>query len=254
MARHRGGAAPARAGRTDAIVSDRLLVASLGRQPYAAVLELQRRLCRERVEGLRTEDLLLLVEHDPVVTLGRGFRATSLPDGGAALRARGVDVVEVERGGDVTWHGPGQLVGYPIVHLSEHREDLHWYLRTLERALIDALRTLGVRAEARPGLTGVWAAGGKVASIGVHVKRWVTLHGFALNVTTAPDAFDGMVPCGIDGVTMTSVARELGTADPRLWEAAHHAVTNALGRAFLRAPHDVPPASLAAAEPDAVSR
>ena len=113
------------------------------------------------------------------------------------LRARGADVVEIERGGDVTWHGPGQLVGYPILHLSQHREDLHWYLRTLEQALIDGPGGLDIPAERNPGKTGVWTRGRKIASIGIHVKQWVTLHGFALNVEPDLSWFDAIVPCGI---------------------------------------------------------
>ena len=117
--------------------------------------------------------------------------------------------MEVERGGDVTVHGPGQLVGYPIIDLERFKPDLHWYLRQLEASLIDALDRLGVSARQNPGLTGVWVAERKIASIGIHVKRWVTLHGFALNVTTDLSLFDAVVPCGIPGVIMTSVASEV---------------------------------------------
>ena len=216
----------------------RLLVADLGRRPYGEVLELQRRLCRDRQAGETTEDLLLLVEHDPVVTLGRGTRETSLPLSPAQIRARGVEVFDVERGGDVTFHGPGQLVGYPILDLSHHRQDLHWYLRTVEEALIVALGTLGISAERSTGQTGVWTQGRKIASIGIHVKQWVTFHGFALNVSTELDYFDLIVPCGISGVTMTSVQRELGSAAPAdLAAATRDAVTEAFGRVFDRTPH-----------------
>ena len=165
-------------------MSARLSVVDLGRRPYAEVLELQRELCRQRMAGERHDDLLLLVEHEPVVTLGRGTRASSLPLAPAELERRGVEVFEVERGGDVTYHGPGQLVGYPILDLREHREDLHWYLRRLEAGLIAALGRAGRPGGAEPGLTGVWTAGRKIASIGIHVKQWVTFHGFALNVST----------------------------------------------------------------------
>lgn len=215
-------------------VSNRpLLVADLGRRPYGEVLERQRRLCRARQEGVITEDLLLLVEHEPVVTLGRGTKETSLPISPEALRSRGVEVFEVERGGDVTYHGPGQLVGYPIFDLKHHREDLHWYLRTVEQALIDALGTLGIPAERRAGLTGVWTRGRKIASIGIHVKQWVTFHGFALNVSTDLDYFDLIVPCGIAGVTMTSVEREVAsTPAPPI----RPAIIEAFGRAFDRVP------------------
>ena len=184
----------------------RLEVVQAGLVPYAAALDWQRELAAERIAGRLDHDVLLLLEHPPVITLGRG--------GGAAhvLQAEGVEVFEVERGGDVTFHGPGQLVGYPILDLRAHRQDLHWYLRTLEAALIAALESLDLPAERRAGLTGVWTRGRKIASLGVHVKQWVTWHGFALNVTTDLSSFARIVPCGIDGVEMTSVQRERGTA------------------------------------------
>jgi lipoyl(octanoyl) transferase len=190
-----------------------LRIEDLGRRPYAEVLELQRDLRRRRIEGELDEDVLLLVEHPPVITLGRGTRPSSLPIAPAELQRRGVQVFEVERGGDVTFHGPGQLVGYPILDLRGHRQDLHWYLRSLEDVLIQALGALDIEADRNPGLTGVWTAGRKIASIGIHVKQWVTLHGFALNVTTDLDPFDLIVPCGIRQVVMTSVAAELLRAD-----------------------------------------
>jgi len=183
-------------------------VIDLGRRRYGPVLELQRRLCQERIAGRQCDDLLLLVEHDPVVTLGRGTKASSLPLGPDQLRERGLEVFEVERGGDVTLHAPGQLVGYPIFHLEHHRPDLHWYLRQLEEALIRALVPFGIAAERSAGRTGVWTRDRKIASIGIHVKQWVTFHGFALNVTTALDWFDMIVPCGLHGVTMTSIRQE----------------------------------------------
>jgi lipoyl(octanoyl) transferase len=190
-----------------------LRIEDLGRRPYAEVLELQRDLRRQRIEGELDEDVLLLVEHPPVITLGRGTRPSSLPIAPAELERRGVEVFGVERGGDVTFHGPGQLVGYPILDLRGHRQDLHWYLRSLEDVLIQALGALDIEADRNPGLTGVWTAGRKIASIGIHVKQWVTLHGFALNVTTDLDPFDLIVPCGIRQVVMTSVAAELLRTD-----------------------------------------
>jgi lipoyl(octanoyl) transferase len=200
-------------------VSRPLEVRDLGRQPYARALELQRELRRRRTEGELTHDVLLLTEHPPVVTLGRGTRATSLPLAPVLLERRGAEVFEVERGGDVTFHGPGQLVGYPIVDLSGHRRDLHWYLRRLEDVVIAAVERLGVPAGRTPGLTGVWTAGRKIASIGIHVKQWVTLHGFALNVTTDLSWFDLIVPCGIEQVVMTSLAEELLREDHAALEA-----------------------------------
>jgi lipoyl(octanoyl) transferase len=218
-----------------------LQVRDLGRRPYAEVLELQRDLCRRRVAGEIQDDLLLLVEHDPVVTLGRGTRATSLPLSAEEIRRRGVDVFEVERGGDVTYHGPGQLVGYPIVDLKRHRPDLHWYLRELEGALIDALADLEIPAERRPGLTGVWTRGRKIASIGIHVKQWVTFHGFALNVVNDLANFGLIVPCGIDNVVMTSVARERGNQESQaeLWARTRQLVVEQLGRHLARVPTEL---------------
>ncbi|HJR36410.1 MAG TPA: lipoyl(octanoyl) transferase LipB, partial [Gemmatimonadales bacterium] len=162
-------------------MSDALVVLDLGRRRYGEVLELQRRLCRQRMSGELASDLLLLVEHEPVVTLGRGTRATSLPVPAAGLAARGFEVFDVERGGDVTLHAPGQLVGYPILDLTGWRRDLHWYLRQLEEVLIRGLDAVEVAAGRDPGRTGVWTGGRKIASIGIHVKQWVTFHGFALN-------------------------------------------------------------------------
>jgi lipoyl(octanoyl) transferase len=214
-------------------VSHRLRVADLGPRPYEEVLELQRRLCRERMAGEQQDDLLLLVEHEPVVTLGRGTRPSSVRLTPGDFAARGVTLVEVERGGDATFHGPGQVVGYPVLDLREHREDLHWYLRQLEGILIAALAELGVPAERNPGLTGVWTRGRKIASIGIHVKQWVTFHGFALNVTTDLRGFDLIVPCGIDGVVMTSVAAELGGTDAADLQArAREAIVQAFGSMF----------------------
>jgi lipoyl(octanoyl) transferase len=211
----------------------RLIVQDLGRRAYGEVLELQRALCRQRLAGESDDDILLLVEHDPVVTLGRGTRAESLPLPKPELERRGVEVFEVERGGDVTFHGPGQLVGYPVLDLRHHREDLHWYLRRLEAGLIGGLDRLGVAAEPNPGLTGVWTGGRKIASIGIHVKQWVTFHGFALNVSTDLSYFDLIVPCGIRDVIMTSVAAELGRADSTvLWDETRQAVIAGMAEAF----------------------
>ena len=225
-------------------MSSRLMVQDLGRGSYAEVLELQRRLCRQRISGDIPEDMLLLVEHEPVVTLGRGARPASLPLTPAELEARGLQVFEVERGGDVTFHGPGQLVGYPIIDLRRHREDLHWYLRRLEAGLIQGLARIGIEGTTTAGLTGVWTRGRKIASIGIHVKQWVTFHGFALNVTTDMTNFDLIVPCGIPNVVMTSVSRELGRTDSTaLWEESRTAVIEGIARELSLEPvHDVSPA------------
>jgi lipoyl(octanoyl) transferase len=190
-------------------VSGQLLVVDLGIMSYGAALELQRGVARSRISGAIPDDVLLLVEHPPVVTLGRSAKDQHLLASPALLTARGVELFEVERGGDVTFHGPGQLVGYPIVDLKRHKQDLHWYLRQVEEALIRGLAPFGIAGERSAGQTGVWTRGRKLASIGVHARDWVTWHGFALNVTTDLSYFDLMVPCGIAEVQMTSVAREL---------------------------------------------
>jgi lipoate-protein ligase B len=196
-------------------MSKELLVVGLDRMPYGSALDLQRAVAHARIDGRQARDVLLLVEHPPVITLGRSTEPQHLPVSAEQLAARGVEVHDIERGGDVTFHGPGQLVGYPIYDLSEHRRDLHWYLRQLEAALIAALAHFGIAGGRNEGFTGVWTGGRKIASIGIHVKQWVTWHGFALNVTTDLSYFDLIVPCGIEGVVMTSVQRELGERTPR---------------------------------------
>jgi len=207
-----------------------LEVVQAGAVPYAEALEWQRALAQARIDGRLARDRLLLLEHPAVVTLGRNFHPDHL------ISRDGVEVFEIGRGGDVTFHGPGQLVGYPIIDLSGHKPDLHWYLRTLEQALIDALADLGIPAERNPGYTGVWTGGGsrKIASIGIHVKQWVTWHGFALNVTTDLTEFERIVPCGIAGVEMTSIERERGKGkgETGLWDAAVAAVIHGFANAF----------------------
>ena len=182
---------------------------------FAEALDLQRASARARIGGDINQDVLFLVEHPPVITLGRSSKAHHLLASPSLLETRGVELFEVERGGDVTFHGPGQLVGYPIVDLKRHKQDLHWYLRQVEEALIRSLQPFGIAAGRQVGQTGVWTAGRKLASIGVHARDWVTWHGFALNVTTDLTYFDMMVPCGIADVRMTSVQRELPPDHPQ---------------------------------------
>ena len=220
-----------------------LWVCDLGTMPYAEALELQRSVAAKRISGEIPEDVLLLVQHPPVVTLGRSSKDANLTASPELLKLRGVELFEVERGGDVTFHGPGQLVGYPIIDLKRHKQDLHWYLRTVEQVLIDTLEALGIAAGRNTGYTGVWTGGKKIASIGVHARDWVTWHGFALNVSTDLSYFELIVPCGIQDVTMTSVARELPGANIPFERVARTATT-ALARLFALSPVAVPPDQL----------
>ncbi|HVO10415.1 MAG TPA: lipoyl(octanoyl) transferase LipB [Vicinamibacteria bacterium] len=187
----------------------RLVVRRLGRVPYASGLELQQRLVSERQAG-RAADHLLLLEHDPVFTLGRNARRENVLFPAELLRERGFEVFETGRGGDVTYHGPGQVVGYPILELPPERRDVHRYVRDLEEVMIRACADYGVLAHRVAGLTGAWVGADKIGAIGVRIARWVTSHGFALNVCTDLSAFDLIVPCGIRGRGVTSLERLLG--------------------------------------------
>jgi len=208
-----------------------LWTVSLGRLGYGEALEMQRGIARERISGAIPQDVLLLVEHPPVVTLGRASKEKHLVASPEFLQSKGVELFEVERGGDVTFHGPGQLVGYPIIDLKRHRQDLHWYLRKIEEALINTLADYGITGERNTAFTGVWTRGKKIASIGVHAREWVTWHGFALNVATDLSYFDLIIPCGIDGVVMTSIARELGSEQISMQDV-HERVTAKFAEAF----------------------
>lgn len=192
------------------------LVVDLGRIPYGEAWELQRRLVAAR-KARRVPDLLLLCEHSPVITLGRSGKREHLLATDHQLLQMGVEFFHTDRGGDITYHGPGQLVGYPILDLAEIRKDVVWYVRQLEEALIRATADFGIAAVRRPGMTGVWVerpdgAEEKLAAIGVHISRWVTSHGFAYNVATDLRYFDLIVPCGIPDRRPTSLERLLGRA------------------------------------------
>jgi lipoyl(octanoyl) transferase len=181
--------------------------------PYARGLETQANLVAERQAG-RVDDQLLLLEHDPVFTLGRNARHENLLFPAESLRARGFGVFETGRGGDVTYHGPGQLVGYPILDLSPDRCDVHRYVRDLEEVMIRVCSDYGIGAARVEGLTGAWVGADKIGAIGVRIARWVTSHGFAFNVATDLAAFDLIVPCGIRGRGVTSLERLLGRPVP----------------------------------------
>lgn len=185
-----------------------LLVRTLGRIKYADGLQLQEALVAER-QAHRTVDVLLLLEHEPVFTTGRNARGENMTTPPDALRARGFDVFETGRGGDVTYHGPGQVVGYPILELPPERRDVHRYVRDLEEVMIRACADFGVAGERVAGMTGTWVGERKIGAIGVRIARWVTSHGFALNVANDLSPFDLVVPCGIKGRGVTSLSREL---------------------------------------------
>jgi lipoyl(octanoyl) transferase len=192
-----------------------LAVRRLGRLPYAAGLDLQARLVADRQAG-RVPDTLLLLEHEPVFTLGRNARRENVLLPEPELRRRGFDVFETGRGGDVTYHGPGQVVGYPILDLAPDRQDVHRYVRDLEEVMIRACADYGVAAGRVAGLTGAWVGADKIGAIGVRLSRWVTSHGFALNVANDLAPFDLIVPCGIriEGRGVTSLTRLLGRPVP----------------------------------------
>ncbi len=201
-----------------------LAIEWLGTVPYREALELQEKCVEARRAGAAADKLLLL-EHPPVITLGRGARSDTLLASAAELAARGIEVHRVSRGGDITYHAPGQLVGYLILDLAARGErDVHAFLRSIEAMLGEALSELGVPTRTLAGYTGLFVRSGegepaaarprKIASIGVGVRGWVTYHGFALNVDPDLSGFDAIVPCGLDFVEMTSIARELAGEAP----------------------------------------
>ena len=182
-----------------------LQIRRLGRVPYARALALQQELRDDRLAG-GAGDLVLLLEHPDVITFGRGARANNARLSDSELVAAGFEVFRTNRGGDVTYHGPGQLVGYPILDLTQHGRDVHEYLRRLEGVLIDALADFGISGRRRDGYAGVWLDDvRKIASIGVGVRRWVTMHGFALNVCCDLGRFGAIVPCGLESVEMVNM-------------------------------------------------
>ncbi|HOQ47555.1 MAG TPA: lipoyl(octanoyl) transferase LipB [Bryobacteraceae bacterium] len=184
----------------------------LGLVEYGRALELQRALVEKRKRG-EIPDQLLIVEHPHVITLGRNGKPSNLLASEEVLRRAGISFFPIERGGDITYHGPGQIVGYPIFDLREWKRDVVAYVRTLEEVIIGALSDFGIAAGRLEGFTGCWVDGRKIAAIGVHISRWVTSHGFALNVTTDLSYFQYIVPCGLTK-PVTSMA-ELGVAAPR---------------------------------------
>jgi lipoyl(octanoyl) transferase len=185
-------------------------VQRLGRIAYRDALALQEELVEAR-HAQRVHDTLLLLEHEPaVITLGRGANPENILQSREVLSAQGIEVHETGRGGDVTYHGPGQLVAYPIFDLSPDRRDVRKYVSGLEEVMIRVAASYGVHAERVAGLNGAWVGTRKIGAVGVRITRWITMHGIALNVSTALDAFELIVPCGIVGKGVTSLERELG--------------------------------------------
>ncbi|HEX4344460.1 MAG TPA: lipoyl(octanoyl) transferase LipB [Solirubrobacteraceae bacterium] len=222
------------------MTADELWVCQLGTVEYREALALQERVRAARQAGV-IPDTLLLLEHPRVYTRGRRSAPGELPFGEDWYRERGIDVVDVDRGGKLTYHGPGQLVGYPIIKIA----DVIVYLRTIEQAIVATLADVGLpgargRPEDGPDYTGVWIAERKIASIGVHVARGVTTHGFAINVDNDLEPFGWVVACGLDGVSMTSVQVESGDADrPPLLAATRASVATRFAQAFERRPTDI---------------
>jgi lipoyl(octanoyl) transferase len=239
-------------------MTEEVWVVRCGEVPYAPAREAQKRLEAARYAG-EVPDLLLLLEHSPVYTKGRRTTEAELPMGESWYRMQGIDVCETDRGGRVTYHGPGQLVGYPIVSLRPYGDDVHAYVRRMERVMVAALADHGVAAGCIEGLTGVWTEGArpddpdafskgieaarKIGSIGVHVNRSVTTHGFAVNVANDLQPFEWIVPCGIEACRMTSLTRELGAEQDLQGFAT--SVRDRFGEVYERAPAEVAPARLA---------
>jgi lipoyl(octanoyl) transferase len=234
-------------------MSHELWCVRAGQIPYDAARAMQKRLEAARQTG-RVPDLLLLLEHPAVYTKGRRSTADELPMGEDWYRMQGIEVTETDRGGRVTYHGPGQLVGYPILSLHAFGGDVYDYIRRMERVMIEALGSYGVAAGLIEGLTGVWTEGArpgenpggaearKIGSIGVHVNRAITTHGFAINVNNDLQPFEWIVPCGIEACRMTSLARELGAEQDM--EAFMDVVRDRFGEVYERDPVEVPAADV----------
>lgn len=182
---------------------------SLGAVPYGRALELQRELAEQRIKG-NVPDLLLLLQHPPTITFGKNRNRSNLLVSERVLREKGIECHSVERGGDITYHGSGQVIGYPILNLKTFGLGIRRYVQAIENVLIKTLARLEISARVCPGLTGVWVGNDKIASIGVCIRRWVTWHGFALNVSDETNSFRLITPCGLKGAHMTSIEKVRG--------------------------------------------
>ena len=177
--------------------------------PYRRIWDLQKKLFK-KVSAQRNQNYLIFTEHEPVLTIGKSGDPKNLVANADILKLQNISLIEIDRGGDITYHGPGQIVGYPILDLSQFREDIGWYLRCLEEVNILSLRDFGITGTRIPGLTGVWVGQNKICAIGIKVTNWVSMHGFALNISPSPDHFQYIVPCGIRDKGITSVLQETG--------------------------------------------
>ena len=180
--------------------SQKIIIQDLGFKKYKSVLSLQKKLQKERIAG-NTQDTLILVEHEPVYTLGKNANKHHL----LQSRDKSIEVYNIDRGGDVTFHGPGQLVGYPILDLRNYKKSVSWYMRTLEELTIRVLKEFDIKGSRIKGLTGVWVGNKKIAAQGVRISRWVTMHGFSINVCPQLSYYDGIIPCGIFDYDVTSM-------------------------------------------------
>lgn len=185
-----------------------------GLTDYRQIWNLQRTLFKE-ITVQRDRNYFILTEHKPVITIGRNGRLKNLIADPARLKAQGIDLVKSDRGGDITYHGPGQIVGYPILDLSQFREDIGWYLRCLEDLIIRSLKDFDIDGRRLSKLTGVWSGQNKICAIGVKITRWVTMHGFALNISPSLDHFRLIIPCGITDKGVTSILQETGNIPPK---------------------------------------
>ncbi len=205
---------------------DQIIIQDLGQRPYQEVWAYQKEIQVKRIAG-EIEDTFLMVEHEPVYTLGKNANENHL----LQSRDQSVDVFNIERGGDITFHGPGQLVGYPILDLSNYKKSISWYMRILEQIIIDTVSEFGIEAKRIEGLTGVWVGDEKIAALGVRIRRWVTMHGFSINVNTDLTFYDGIIPCGIFDHGITSMEQLL--CQPQDMEKVKKVVRSKFGYYFI---------------------
>ena len=200
-------------------------ILDLGKSHYNDAWKLQKRLQSQRISG-QIDDQLLLVEHFPVYTLGKNTPREHL----LTKESDNISIIQTDRGGDITFHGPGQLVGYPILDLNQYKRSITWYMRELEQLIIDVLKEYDINAERKKGLTGVWVKGKKIAALGVRISKWVTMHGFSLNINPDLKYYQGIIPCGIKDYGVTSMADLLGNDVPDMSEIKENLVQHFIAK------------------------